>query len=106
MLNILEEIRTSVCIVLMSCNEIFEWRMIGSFHIILTDHCWFIKAHEVGYVRELDVVVYMYAGGRWCIWENSLGREGRVGRCKRLPSFKNSMASYSSPVRERVMLAR
>jgi len=53
----------------MSCNEIFEWRMIGSFHIILTDHCWFIKAHEVGYVRELDVVVYMYAGGRWCIWE-------------------------------------
>jgi len=69
MLNILEETRTSICTVPMSRNKIFEWRMIGSLHIILTDHCWFIKAHDVGDVRELDVVVYMYASGRRRIWE-------------------------------------
>jgi hypothetical protein len=28
-----------------------------------THDCWLIKTREVGYVRELDIVVYMYAGG-------------------------------------------
>ena len=58
-----------MCTVPMSSIEIIEWRMIGSLPIILTDHCWFIKSHEVGYVRELDVVVCVYASGRRCIWE-------------------------------------
>jgi hypothetical protein len=44
--------------------------MIGSLHIILIDYCWLIKAHDIGYVREFDVVVDMYPG-------NSLSREGK-----------------------------
>ena len=58
-----------MCTVPMLCNEIFKWGMIVSLHIILADHCWFITTHNIGYVRELKVVVYMYASSRQCIWE-------------------------------------